>query len=347
MSKPVKWVLPNPSSRTNTTLTVYQQGSGAGPFAPGTYKTDNSLQGHTIYYPTKSTGNAKMPVLVWGNGACSTDGRSNSALLQNIASYGFLAIAEGGPNGGGSSNAGTMKAAIDWVTKIAGTGAYANVDATRIMAAGFSCGGVEAIDNIGDSRVDTIGVISSGLLQNTDAAKSWRKPVLFVLGGNGDIAFANVSCIPHAQSKYWLSPQGERDYNNMPNGVPTWKGNINVGHGGTLGDANGGRFGKAILNWMLWTMKNDTNAANYFTSGYQADGYQVQSKSLNLLKPFWVRVLSSSTCKQILQSNVWQYNGYFQALRGDETRLSGCVMMRARRDVAIELPRKSALLPAQ
>jgi dienelactone hydrolase len=114
-------------------------------------------------------------------------------LLQNIASYGFLAIAEGAPTGGGSSDKNTMKAAIDWVSKTAGTGAYANVDATKIMAAGFSCGGVEAMDNIWDSRVDTVGVISSGLLQNQTAAKDWRKPVLFVLGGSGDIAYANVS----------------------------------------------------------------------------------------------------------------------------------------------------------
>jgi hypothetical protein len=33
-------------------------------------------------------------------------------------------------------------------------------------------------------------------------------------------------------------------------------------------------------------MKGNTQAASYFTSGYQADGYQVQSKDLNLLKPF-------------------------------------------------------------
>ncbi|KAI4605736.1 uncharacterized protein J4E78_008144 [Alternaria triticimaculans] len=258
------------SVATPLNLEARQQGSGAGPYAPGTYKTESSLQGHTIYYPTKSTGSEKLPVLVWGNGACSTDGRSNSALLQNIASYGFLAIAEGGPNGGGTSNAQTMRQAIDWVTQNAGKGNYANVDASKIMAAGFSCGGVEAIDNIWDSRVDTIGIISSGLLTNYTAASNWRKPVLFVLGGSGDIAYGN----------------GERDYKNMPAGVPTWKGNIPVGHGGTLGDANGGRFGKAILNWMLWTMKGNTQAASYFTSGYQADGYQVESKSLNSLKPF-------------------------------------------------------------
>jgi dienelactone hydrolase len=115
-------------------------------------------------------------------------------LLQNIASYGFLAIAEGLPRGGGgTSNSASMRAAIDWISKVAGTGAYANVDATKIMAAGFSCGGTEAMDNIWDSQVDTIGIISSGLLSNYTAASAWRKPVLFVLGGPSDIAYQNVS----------------------------------------------------------------------------------------------------------------------------------------------------------
>ncbi|OSS46064.1 hypothetical protein B5807_08239 [Epicoccum nigrum] len=246
-------------------------GSGAGPYAPATYKTESSLRDHTVYYPTKSTGSTKMPVFIWGNGACSNQGLSNQALLQQIASYGFLAISEGGPQGGGGSNSQTMKAAIDWVSSNAGKGNYANVDASKIMAAGFSCGGTEAMDNIWDSRVDTIGVVSSGLLSNYTAASAWRKPVLFVMGGSGDIAYQNA----------------ERDYKAMASGVPVWKGNIPVGHGGTLGDANGGRFGKAILNWALWTLKGDTNAAQYFTAGgSSADGYQVEQKSLNLLKPF-------------------------------------------------------------
>lgn len=74
-------------------------------------------------------------------------------------------------------------------------------------------------------------------------------------------------------------------YRNMAAGVPVWKGNLPVGHGGTLGDANGGRFGKAIPSWVLWTMKGDTNAAKYFTGGFLAGGWQVESKSLNLLRP--------------------------------------------------------------
>lgn len=88
-----------------------------------------------------------------------------------------------------------MNAAIEWIAKTAGTGAYANVDASKIMAAGFSCGGTEAMEVIWNSKVDTVGVISSGLLNNQTAAKAWKKPVLFVLGGSGDIAYANVSSL--------------------------------------------------------------------------------------------------------------------------------------------------------
>ena len=52
------------------------------------------------------------------------------------------------------------------------------------------------MDNIWDSRVDTIGVVSSGLLSNYTAASAWKKPVLFVMGGSGDIAYQNVSFPP-------------------------------------------------------------------------------------------------------------------------------------------------------
>lgn len=116
-------------------------------------------------------------------------------------SYGFLAIAEGGPSGGGTSNSQTMKQAIDWISSKAGTGDYANVDASKIFAAGFSCGGTEAMDNIWDSRVDSVGVISSGLLSNQSAAAAWRKPVLFVLGGSSDIAYQNVSILQDSCSR--------------------------------------------------------------------------------------------------------------------------------------------------
>lgn len=80
--------------------------------------------------------------------------------------------------------------------------------------------------------------------------------------------------------------QGERDFDNLPSGTPSWKGNIPVGHGGTLNDANGGRFGKVILNWLLYTFKNNTAGLTYLTDGYKADSWTVETHELNLLKPF-------------------------------------------------------------
>jgi len=86
-----------------------------------------------------------------------------------------------------------MAESIDFATKVAGTGKYANVDATKIMAAGFSCGGVEAMAQSWDPRVKTIGIFSSGLLTNYTAASTFTKPILYVIGGSGDVAYANAS----------------------------------------------------------------------------------------------------------------------------------------------------------
>lgn len=143
--------------------------------------------------PSKAPANLTLPVLVWGNGGCGADGTGNAQFLQQVASYGYIAIASGGPGQQGGTTSAMMKQSIDWVTQNAGKGAYAKVDATKIMASGFSCGGVEALDQIWDSRVKTIGVVSSGLLQNQTAARSYNKPIIYILGGSGDIAYANVS----------------------------------------------------------------------------------------------------------------------------------------------------------
>lgn len=95
----------------------------------------------------------------------------------------------------GPSNNITMKQAIDWIYEHAGKGRYANVDGSRIMAAGFSCGGIEAAFNLPDDRVATVGIVSSGLYYEDTfyLASTWKKPVLFVMGGPKDQATPNVS----------------------------------------------------------------------------------------------------------------------------------------------------------
>jgi Fungal cellulose binding domain len=72
-----------------------------------------------------------------------------------------------------------------------------------------------------------------------------------------------------------------RDYGAVKSGVPTWVGNLPVGHGGTYGDPRGGKFGTAGQQFFRWVLRGDSSVSGFFTgNGAQADGWTVQSKSL-------------------------------------------------------------------
>lgn len=151
---------------------------------------------HTIYKPVDLSAFDAMPVMVWGNGACSDNSLSHQNFLLEIASYGIIVVVSGVPNGGGGTSAQTMTASIDWAVNNAGQGDWVNMDASRIAAAGMSCGGVEAYDNSLDSRVTAVGIFNSGQYDEggTNAnVPPIDKPIFFFLGGESDIAYGNVS----------------------------------------------------------------------------------------------------------------------------------------------------------
>lgn len=206
--------------------------------------------------------------MLWGNGGCSADATGQAPFLTELASHGVLVIASGTPGNGGGTTAEIMTQSIDFITSNAGQGDWANIDASRITAAGWSCGGIEAYAQIWDDRVQSIGIWSSGLLDNYTAANDFTKPVFFFLGGPSDIAYQN----------------GERDYAAMPAGVPKWKGNLDVGHGGTYTDTNGGKFGVIGGYWVEWILRGDSSAADYLTGdGAKNDGWTVEYADLENL----------------------------------------------------------------
>jgi hypothetical protein len=55
------------------------------------------LPTHTIYHPADmaALGNAKLPVIVWGNGGCRNTGNRYRWFVTDIASYGYLILAVG------------------------------------------------------------------------------------------------------------------------------------------------------------------------------------------------------------------------------------------------------------
>jgi hypothetical protein len=75
-----------------------------------------------------------------------------------------------------------------------------------------------------------------------------RKPVFYLLGGPGDVAY----------------PNGERDYVSLPRGTPAWKGNHGLGHSVAFDEVDAGIpgiVGRRILEWVL---RGDERAKRWF-----------------------------------------------------------------------------------
>jgi len=245
-------------------------GSGAN---PADYTTTSALPNHTIYRPVNLPAQ-RLPIVVWSNGACSADGTSAQNFLREIASHGFLVISNGRPGGGGSSTSAWLTQAIDWAfaeNSRSSSALYGRLDTSEVGVAGFSCGGVEAYAVSGDPRVTTTGIFSSGLLNDADDYQLRRldHPIVYVIGGPSDIAYPNAM----------------DDWGKLPAGLPAFMGNLNVGHGGTYHETNGGEFGRVAQLWFRWQLKGDTQAGRAFVGpscGLCGTAWNVQQKNLTL-----------------------------------------------------------------
>jgi hypothetical protein len=194
---------------------------GSGPYKAG-FTTDPTLPEHIIYAPKTPPVNVKLPVIVWGNWACFNAGEMFSVFLTEIASYGYLILANGKPGRdflnfstktdppnlstinlwgpfGYAINETTkvqmLTDSIDWVTK-GGAAKYGNIDTAHIAAAGHACGGLEAYaTSYHDSRVKLTVLFNSGVIlhNTTSLLKELKAPVGYFLGGPFDIAYPNVS----------------------------------------------------------------------------------------------------------------------------------------------------------
>ncbi|MEU4660758.1 cellulose binding domain-containing protein [Micromonospora chalcea] len=248
---------------------------GSGPY-PADYETSFTLANHTIFRP-QTLPSERLPILVWGNGACSANGLSQGNFLREIASHGFLAIANGAPNGSGSTNAQMLTQSIDWAVaenSRSGSKYFNRLDTTKIAVAGFSCGGVEAYAVSNDPRVTTTGIFSSGLLNDADDYQLRRltKPIAYFIGGPSDIAYPNAM----------------DDWGKLPSGLPAFMGNLNVGHGGTYDQPNGGEFGRVAVLYLKWRLKGDVGAGANFVGpdcGLCRTQWTVQQKNLTLDPP--------------------------------------------------------------
>lgn len=257
---------------------------GDGPY-PSMIETVAALPNHVVYRPADlaAVGPDGLGVFVWGNGACAADGTSARFHLSQIASYGYLVIAPGlwrsGPDAKAPpappapppapgetrtspTDAAQLVEALDWAlaeNARPGSPLHGLIDENALAAGGFSCGGVQALTVAGDLRFDTIVVQNSGLLPDDaprlsgmalgkDGLNALHTPVLYLDGGESDIAYAN----------------GLDDVNRIAHVPVAWV-NTPTGHGGTYHEPMGGRNAMIVVDWLEWQLRGDEAAGRTFT----------------------------------------------------------------------------------
>ena len=245
---------------------------GTGPYKAIMTEVEG-LQAHTVFTPqdlSPFSSTCQLPVLVWGNGACTNSPWEHYKFLNEIASYGFIVVATGyipmdeTPYQGPMSTTQQQIESIDWVfqqNEDPKSPYYQKIDVSNICVAGMSCGGLQTLYNCADPRIKTLMVCNSGLFKMENAAQAVggmpmppktklneiHTPVIYILGGKEDIAYEN----------------GMDDFHRISH-VPACAANFPVGHGGTYRQPHGGEFSVVALAWLQWQLKGDREAAKMF-----------------------------------------------------------------------------------
>ena len=245
---------------------------GTGPYK-AIMQDDSSLEAHTIFVPqdlSKFGKDNPLPVLVWGNGACTNSPWEHVKFLNEIASYGYIVLATGyipmddKPYRGPMSTTEQQIQSMDWaIAQNANPSSpyYNKIDVKNICVAGMSCGGLQTLFNCADPRIKTLMICNSGLFNTENAGtavggmpmppkeklKEIHTSIMYLLGGETDIAYGN----------------GMDDFHRIDH-VPACAANFPVGHGGTYGQPHGGEFSVVALAWLNWQLKGDKQAAKMF-----------------------------------------------------------------------------------
>jgi hypothetical protein len=279
------------------TVNYVQRGTPPSGPLPVVIEHDSTLATHTIYRPA-TLGPSKHPVLVWGEGACVKNGLTFPEFLSEIASHGFVVIADGppimpaanaarggapggapagappanaAPRGQGGAQGGAPgvaapggRGAAPLTINADGTPLTAAIDWLTRQAADRSSRFYQKVDT---SRVAAMGMSCGGLMAYNVSAD----PRIATVGiWNSGLLQPDEKIFAGLHSPVIIATGGEtdiayangkRDFETMPARVPVFYGVYpSVGHGGTYNEDNGGAFGVTAVAWLNWQLKNDEGA---------------------------------------------------------------------------------------
>jgi hypothetical protein len=260
---------------------------------------DQTLATHTIYRPA-DLGNTTHGVLVWGEGGCAKNGLTFPEFLTELASHGFVILADGPPveiagrrgaggapggappDGGAPRAGGPPAGGAPGGARAGGGPGGGGAGAGRGAAMTDGTALVAAIDWIEKQNTDR----SSRFYQKVDAGRVAAMGMscggLMSYGASVDRRVATVgiwnSGLIQPDEKIFAglhSPviivtggesdiayaNGKRDFETMPARIPVFYGVYpSIGHGGTYNEDNGGAFGVMAVAWLKWQLLGDTSA---------------------------------------------------------------------------------------
>jgi hypothetical protein len=238
--------------------------------AAGPEKTLREAGGETctVYRPeTLAAGGVKNPIVLWGNGTGQTP-PIYKEILENLASYGFVAIAAN------TTNAGTgvdMLNCLDWLTAEngrAGSPYMGKLDLAKVGASGHSQGGGGSLMAGRNARIKVTAPVMPYTLRLgyvAGAQALQHGPILMLSGGADTIAVPAPNQQPVFDSAntpiFWATLSGASHL------VPM---------------RGGGVYPGIITAWFLYQLKGDAKAGAMFqgpTCGYCASSdWAIQRK---------------------------------------------------------------------
>ncbi len=273
LSTPFNLLAEEQAADQKLTPMVIEDG-GTGPFK-AVALGEGTLTKFTLYRPQNLDDfgpGQRLPILLWGNGACADSSAMHKLYLNEIASHGFIVFAVGpfsslhkppqmGPMGGERKEISLLEA-LDWAVAENSRKSsvyFEKLDIDKVAAMGMSCGGLQALEVSPDPRIDTSVICNSGILNGPppeglkmptltkDDLKRLHSPIIYVIGGEKDIAYPNAM----------------DDFKRIEN-IPAAIINLDVGHGGTYAQPHGGAFSDPTIAWLKWQLNGDEEAAFMF-----------------------------------------------------------------------------------
>ena len=267
--------------------------SGSGRFK-AVMATADTLPAHVIYHPANLAKAGTLPVVAWGNGACINAGNRFRYFLTEIASHGYLVLANGvmanpalevGPQENppvrppgspplppppprdpnapqrapGTTTPEQLIESINWAiaeNARPGSPLFGRIDTSKVAVMGQSCGGVQTFKVASDPRITTLMIWNSGVRMIPNNPPNPEEVLASI-----HTPIALIHGDAQNDVAFYAGEANARAITKVPVFQASQDG---MTHLGTYGQANGGFFGTLAVAWLDWQLKGKSAASRMF-----------------------------------------------------------------------------------